>query len=143
MQMTRKRFSLALLACFVLLSSASFGQSKTHRVVFGLTSTDESDWKLTMHNIRSLLKALAPEPVEIEVVAYGPGINFLKADTPELSDIKEFQAQHVHFMACANAMKGAHLTQADLIPGAEVVPAGIAEVVKKQEEGWTYIKAGK
>ncbi len=40
-------------------------------------------------------------------------------------------------------MRAHNLTQADLVPGAEIVPAGIAEVVRKQEAGWTYIKAGR
>ena len=29
-----------------------------------------------------------------------------------------------------------------IIPNVEYVPAGIAEIVEKQEEGWSYIKGG-
>jgi intracellular sulfur oxidation DsrE/DsrF family protein len=29
------------------------------------------------------------------------------------------------------------------LPGVGMVPAGIVEVVTKQEQGWTYIKAGR
>ncbi len=46
----------------------------------------------------------------------------------------------VIFAACANTMKGRHLTTKNLYPFAKVVPSGVAEVVRKQEAGWAYIK---
>lgn len=116
---------------------------KTHRVLFALTSGDKQDWQMTFGNIGNLMKALEPDTVEVEVVAYGPGIDFLKKDNEEAKQIRDLMAKGVHFMACANAMRFHKLTKDDLVEGAEVVPAGIAEVVKKQEAGWTYIKAGR
>jgi intracellular sulfur oxidation DsrE/DsrF family protein len=40
-------------------------------------------------------------------------------------------------------MRAQHVTVADLLEGVGTVPAGIVEVVTKQEQGWTYIKAGR
>ena len=40
-------------------------------------------------------------------------------------------------------MKKQHLEAADLVAAVDVVPAGIVEVVRKQEAGWVYIKAGR
>jgi len=59
------------------------------------------------------------------------------------ADIKALQARHVQFMACENSMRGRHLTVADLLPDVHPVPAGIVEVVTKQEQGWVYIKGGR
>ena len=118
-------------------------QTKAHRVLFALTSPDEADWQLTLNNIRNVMSGVAPEPIDVEIVAYGPGIAFLKRDGPDASDIQKLESPHVRFVACRNAMRKQHLEAADLVPGSEVVPSGIVEVVAKQEQGWTYIKAGR
>lgn len=112
-----------------------------HRILFAVTSPEEADWNLTMGNIRNLLKVM-PD-AEIEVVSYGPGIMMLAKSTPVAAEIQKLQEQHVKFVACENAMRAHKFTLADLVDGATSVPAGIAEVVTKQEQGWTYIKAGR
>ena len=142
--MTR-RAALALFAALsLLLALPASAQTHAHRVLFALTSSDSTDWTITINNIRNLISGVAPETIQVEVVAYGPGISFLKKDSTAAADIKQFQdASHVRFVACGNAMRAHNLTQADLVAGAEVVPAGIVEVVRKQEEGWTYIKGGR
>jgi uncharacterized protein len=53
------------------------------------------------------------------------------------------QKAGVHLVACANSMRVAHLTVTDLVPNTTVVPSGIVEIVRKQEEGWSYIKGGR
>ena len=131
-------FAVALL-CVMPLKA----QTKAHRVLFALTSADEADWQLTLNNVRNLISGVAPETVDIEVVAYGPGIAFLKKDGPDAGDIQKLESSRVRFVACGNAMRKQHLEAADLVPGSEVVPAGIVEVMRKQEQGWTYIKAGR
>ncbi len=142
-----RRHTIAVLLAFgVLLGVAPIkaqAGEKTHRVVFALTSGDEADWQLTLNNVRNLISGLAPATVDIEIVAYGPGIAFLKKDGPDAAEVHKLESPHVHLLACGNAMRKEHLEAADLVPGVEVVPAGIVEVVTKQEQGWTYIKAGR
>jgi intracellular sulfur oxidation DsrE/DsrF family protein len=115
--------------------------AQRHRVLFALTSPEEADWNLTMGNIRNLLKLL-PD-AEVEVVSYGPGIMMVAKTSSVAAEITALQGQHVKFVACQNAMRARKLTVADLIDGVTPVPAGIVEVVTKEEEGWTYIKAGR
>lgn len=64
---------------------------------------------------------MAPEQVDIEVVAYGHGVAFLKEDGPDAGDIQKLESPNVHFIACGNAMKKAHLETPDMIPGAQIV----------------------
>ena len=141
---------LAILCALFCLSPIAHAQqpatpapTKTHHILFAVTSPDEMDWNLTIGNIHNLINGLKPDPWEIEVVAYGPGINLLKADSTVAKDIAVLQSQGVKFMACQNAMRFHHLELKDLIPGANPVPAGIVEVVTKQEQGWIYIKGGR
>lgn len=129
---------MLLLLCDVCSLPA---QQKAHRVVFALTSQDPIDWHLTLGNIANLLKGL-PD-AEIEVVAYGGGINFVKKGSEDEADIKHLEQEHVKFVACHNSMMFNHLTPADLIDGVGVVPSGIVEVVTRQEQGWSYIKGGR
>ncbi len=131
--------ALGTLACVLPIQA----QTKAHRVLFALTSPEEVDWQLTLNNVRNLESGLAPDAVEVEIVAYGPGTAFLKKDAPVAAEIQKLEAAHVHFVACGNAMKKQHLEAADLVAGVDVVPAGIVEVVRKQEGGWVYIKAGR
>ena len=139
-----KRHAAALMFTIAVLSVLPmYSQTRSHRVLFALTSADEADWQLTLNNVRDLTSGVAPETVEIEVVAYGPGIAFLKKDGTNAADIQKLKSPHVHFMACGNAMQKQHLESVDMVPGTEVVAAGIVEVMRKQEQGWTYVKAGR
>lgn len=141
--MKRSLFAVALVLGTLLCVLPLQAQTKAHRVLFALTSPEEADWQLTLNNLRNLESGLSPETVEIELVAYGPGIAFLKKDGPDAADIQKLEAAHVRFVACGNAMKKQHLEATDLVAGVEIVPAGIVEVVRKQEAGWSYIKAGR
>jgi intracellular sulfur oxidation DsrE/DsrF family protein len=149
----RTALSSTVLALGLLSASAAAGAGQAlaqapapataqhHRVLFALTSPEEADWNLTLGNIRNLLKLL-PD-AEVEVVAYGPGIMMVAKTSSVAAEITTLQGQHVKFVACQNAMRARKLTIADLIDGVTPVPAGIVEVVTKEEEGWTYIKAGR
>ena len=44
------------------------------------------------------------------------------------------------FAACSNTLRKNELTSTDLDTGVKVVDSGLAEVIRRQEEGWTYIK---
>jgi intracellular sulfur oxidation DsrE/DsrF family protein len=154
----------ALLFCLLAASNNTFAQTatpataqtappataqtatqtiKTHHVVFTITSGDQADWNLTLGNMRNLLTAFGTDPYEVELVAFGPGIAILQTPSAVIADIQGLQEKHVHFKACENSMRARKLTVADLVPGSEPVPAGIAEVVAKQEQGWIYIKGGR
>jgi len=123
------------------VSAQSTAPVQHHHIIFALTSGEEADWNLTMGNIRNLLKGV-PD-AEVEVVSYGPGIMMIAKASPVAADIHSLQELHVKFMACENSMRGRKLTVADLVDGAIPVPSGIVEVVTKEEQGWTYIKAGR
>ena len=143
--MTR-RYVVALVAMCLWMgagTAAVQAQAKAHKVVFGVTSADEGDWSLTVGNIRNLLAGLKPDGVDVEVVGYGPGLRMIKNGSTVAEEIATLSGQGVKFVACQNAMRASHTEAKDLLPGVGQVPAGIVEVVTKQEQGWTYIKGGK
>jgi hypothetical protein len=88
------------------------------------------------------------EPVEIEIVAYGPGLNMLRDDTSPVKDrIKEMAAASgpakLVFSACNNtkqAMEKREGHAITIIPQAGIVPSGAVRVVQLQEDGYSYLK---
>ncbi len=139
----RNLLLLLLAFTFVLAASGQAAPAKTHRVLFAVTSGDVIDWQMTLGNARNLIAGLKPEPVEVEIVSYSAGIMMIKGDSAVAADIAALQAQGVKFVACQNAMRFHKLELKDLLPGVTPVPAGIVEVVTRQEQGWTYIKGGR
>jgi intracellular sulfur oxidation DsrE/DsrF family protein len=139
----RNLLLLFLAFTFGLAASGQTTPAKTHHVVFAVTSGDVIDWQMTLGNARNLIAGLKPEPVEVEIVSYSAGIMMIKGDSAVAADIAALQAQGVKFVACQNAMRFHKLELKDLLPGVTPVPAGIVEVVTKQEQGWTYIKGGR
>jgi intracellular sulfur oxidation DsrE/DsrF family protein len=139
---SRAVFALLVLGC-ISLSVRALAQTKTHHVLFAVTSPEESDWKLAMGNLNNALNGLGgPDKVEIEVVAFGPGLAILKKDSAVKADIQALE-KHVRFVACENSMRIQHVTLPDLAEGVGSVPSGIVEVITKQEQNWSYIKAGR
>jgi hypothetical protein len=84
---------LAFVPVFSQAQTAPAG--KVHHILFALTSGDEADWHLTMGNIRNLLSGLAPDEVEIEVVAYGPGLTSVikPSEARSLCRLRELHAR--------------------------------------------------
>jgi hypothetical protein len=83
--MKTKSWLAYLVAVCVVLSGGMVARSQTaakeHKVLFAVTSADPADWGMTMGNIRNLREGLKPDTVQVEVVAYGPGIAMLKKDS--------------------------------------------------------------
>ncbi|MEB3205094.1 MAG: DsrE family protein [Candidatus Sericytochromatia bacterium] len=114
-----------------------------HRVVLELTSDATASWEAVLNNIENARKALGPDQTTVELVVHGPGIGLVtRANPMGQARMEGLAAQGVVFAACRNTMNRKKLTDADLQPFVTVVPAGVAEVVMKQEAGWSYLKAG-
>ena len=86
------------------------------------------------------------EALQVEVVAYGPGITMLRQDNSPVKERIEQAKTAVPGLAlsmCNNAKMAAEKQEGHEItplPGVKVVPAGIVRVVELQEQGWTYVK---
>lgn len=73
-------------------------------------------------------------------MVHGPGIAAVKKGARAVDDVKDGLERGVIVSACENTMESKSLTTDDLIEGVSTVPAGIAEVVRKQRLGWSYAK---
>ena len=88
-----------------------------------------------------LREGVGAEGAEIELVAYGPGILMLKSDSSVRQRIAEALKSGVQVNACEHTMHGMRFTPADMLPDIGYVPSGVVEVMKKQQQGWAYIRS--
>ena len=125
-----------------LFTTNTQAQNKTaHKIIFQLVTGDSTSHKVLMKQFGNLL-CVAPD-TKIEVVCHGPGIEMMMQEKSiVISKIKEFKDKGVVFNVCEFSLKERKVDKSKLIAQSTYVPAGIIEIVEKQEQGWSYIKAG-
>jgi uncharacterized protein len=112
----------------------------SHRVVFELTNDDPAAWARLMNNIENGPKALGPTTVEVIVHANGLSLLMSARNAAIRERLQQSVDRGVVFSACENTMKKQNVTKADLSPFARTVDSAVAELVRKQEAGWSYLR---
>ncbi|MBS0312050.1 MAG: DsrE family protein, partial [Proteobacteria bacterium] len=78
--------------------------------------------------------------VDIEIVAYGPGLPILKLDSPVATRVADAIADGVKVVACENTMRKTNLSKDDMLPNLGYVKSGVPEIMHRQQEGYAYIR---
>ena len=145
MAMQRRSFVSAAAATLVALvpvhSSAQTAQSAPNRAIFQVTDNDPARWNMILNNMTNLREGVGSEAVEIELVAYGPGILMLKGDSAVRQRIAEAVKSGVKVNACQNTMNAMKLAPSDMLGEIGHVPSGVVEVMRKQQQGWAYLRS--
>ena len=131
----------ALVASALVLPTAAVAARDplvTPSVVFQVSDSTPAYWNLALNNAKNVQKDL--KGAKIEIVAYGPGIGMLKADSEVANRISEAVDSGIKVVACGNTMKGQKLTKEDMNPKIDYVQAGVVEIMDRQQEGYTYIR---
>jgi len=133
---------LNLVAVFLCTSLNAQNTKVKHKVVIQLNTADTAAWSSTIGNIKNLQK-LWPNNVVVEVVVHGKALDLLVAVKTHLAnEVVEMSKTNVQFLACENSMRKHHIEKSELLTIATTIPSGVAEVILKQETGWSYLKAG-
>ncbi|MEP6874880.1 MAG: hypothetical protein ABI887_10990 [Burkholderiales bacterium] len=135
----RRSFLVALFAALPLMAAAQEAP-KPARVVVQVSEADPARWSLVLNNVKNLQDDLGADKVSIEIVAFGPGIGMLKFDAPTNSRVSEAVKAGVTVNACENTMRNQKLVRADMHPNVSYVPSGVVHLVKRQQEGWAYLR---
>ena len=129
-------------------STARVESKSPHRLAIQVNSNDPAAMNLALNNASNVAQYFqeAGEPVEIEIVAYGPGLHMLRDDTspvkPRLKTISE-NVPSISFKACGNTqqnMQKAEEKDIPLVAQATVVKSGVVRLMELQEQGWSYIR---
>ena len=134
---------IILLAMVVMLSFVANAQNADYRVVFDMTSRDSINQQAVLREL-GLIREGNPD-AKMEVVMYGQGIDLaITGRSGQQATVQKLLADKgISFKICAIAMKRNNIDKSQLIPGIEVVPDGIYEIITKQREGWGYIKVAR
>jgi len=141
---SRRSFVLggaAALLAAALPAAAQATSAPRNRALFQVTDNDPARWSMILNNMTNLREGVGAEGAEIELVAYGPGILMLKSDSSVKQRIAEALNSGVQVNACQHTMHGMTFTPADMLPDIGYVPSGVVEVMRKQQQGWAYIRS--
>ena len=125
---------------FTLPFSALAQQAAKQRVVFQVSDADPAKWNLALNNARNVQAELGKQNVLIEIVAYGPGLDMLKSGSKVEARLAQALDDNVGLLACENTMTNTKTTKADMYGGISYVTAGVTHLMKRQREGWAYIR---
>ena len=135
-----RALAVVLLACAIGLPAQAQQASVRPRVVMQVSDNDPAKWNLALNNAKNIQTDLGAANVDVELVAYGPGIFMLKADSVVGNRVDEALGAGVKVLACENTMKALKLGKVDMLARVGYVPAGVVEIMQKQQQGWAYIR---
>ena len=128
------------------------------KVVYHINYDDPKKQAGALRNIQNHINAVGKDNIEVKVVLHGNGLALLlepdslekltkfkhaNADEKMTARIDGLKEQGVAFNVCANTVRGRKVDmETDLynVSQDDIVPSGVAEVAKLQQEGYVYIK---
>ncbi len=81
----------------------------------------------------------------MKAVVHGSAIEYFMAakdDTDKQITLDTLRLSGVHFIICGNTLDGYHIGRDDLyeVEAEDVVQAGLPEIVRLQQQGFSYVK---
>lgn len=134
--------ALTLVFAAALLAGCAQAPEKPAKlgVVIQVSDNDAAKWNLALNNAKNFQQAVGVDKTDIEIVAFGPGLNMMKLDSEVGGRLEDAKKAGVKVYACGNTMRNMKLTKDDLHPSAEVVPSGVVEIGTKQQAGFSYLR---
>lgn len=114
---------------------------KQYQVIFHLDEEAEEKVQFVLNNIINLLNDLGDETVEVALLANGPAVKAFQTGEERYSkSVLELLEREVRIVLCNNALNLFDLERTSMLAEATIVPSGVGELVRKQAEGWAYIR---
>lgn len=144
----RQALAAALLLCLGIGSGwllhdvgrRHFAAQTTKGVVIQVSEADPAKWEMALINARNVRKAYGDKPIDVEIVAYGPGLKMFHNNSQVAVQLEAARKNGVKLLACGNTMSMTHTTRDELNRAVEVVPAGIVEIMERQQDGYAYVR---
>ena len=147
--MFRRLATIAVLS-LAIATSAFAATVKPRHIAIQIDQNDPQVMNLVLNNATNVLEYYRAknQEVAVDIVAYGPGLHMLRADTSPVRDrIKRLKDMafpgKVQFSACNNTKQGMEKAEGHaipMLPEATLVPSGVVHLMELQEGGWSYIR---
>lgn len=141
-----KNITMAGITSLILIGSViADDMAADHKVVIQVSSSDPLIHKIALNNAVNAQKHYGPGQVDVEIVAYGPGLSILipSKKNKQAKRVANLALGDIVFSACNNTMKKIKKKKGKLpklIEGVKVVPAGVIRIMELQEKGYSYIR---
>ena len=141
-------FLLVMAGFAATLSAVSAAGEKAHKVAIHVDENDPARMNMALNNVTNIQQYYdsVGETVEIELVAYGPGLHMFRADTSPVKDrisVMSLEMDNLTFSACGNthgAMSRKEGKTIELLDEAVMVPSGVVQLISLQEQGYAYVR---
>lgn len=114
------------------------------RVILQLSDAAEQKHNAVLDVASNLIKHYGgPDMVDVEIIAFGPGIELLYADSPRAERIASLAVSGVRFVACMNTVDTIERTtgkRPSLHPEAIPVQTGVAHIVERVGQGFVLVR---
>src|SRR3984885_7003286 len=141
--------AIALMS-MALATSGHAADGKTHHIAIQIDQNDPQVMNMVLNNATNVIEYYRTknEDVDLDIVAYGPGLHMLRADTSPVQDrIKRLKDMvfpgKIQFSACNNTKQGMEKAEGhaiSVLSDAIVVPSGVVHLMELQEQGWSYVR---
>ena len=132
-----------IIAAAAVMGLAGAANAADTKAVYHINDSEVAG--VAMNNANNHLSA--DPSAKITIVTHGKGIDFLldgaadKNGNPYNIKVEELMAKGVDFRVCNNTLVSRKIDAKTVLPGAKIVPSGVAEIGKLQNaEGYVYIK---
>ncbi len=137
-------FVAVLLAPGVYAADPDSKPFAEQRVIMQISSADKQRQGMILSISNNLIKHYgSPDLIDIEVIAFGPGVSFLFAEgNPNETMIQSLMKNNVRFYICENTLQTLEGKQGRIIKvmdGVERVPTGVAFLLEEIEAGYTPV----
>ncbi len=133
--------SFAFIIIFLFVAFFNNYASAQLKAVWELPTGDTATQAGVYRQVNNVLNA-APD-TKIELVFHGDAVYALLVDTGYYKqEILKLHQRGVLLAVCNNSLKKRIIDPKSVIPQAFVVPSAFVEIIRKQQEGWSYIKGG-
>ena len=131
-----------------LSSCATAPEDMVHNIVFQINDNDPKRMNLVLNNASNVdaFYKEAGEEVNIEIVAYGPGLMMYvdgKSPVADRISTMSLEIENLSFAACGNThrkMSEKAGKEIALLDEASVVPSGVVRLIELQENGYAYVR---
>jgi intracellular sulfur oxidation DsrE/DsrF family protein len=113
------------------------------RIVLQISDSDPFKQTLVLNVATNLIKHYGPDKVDVEIVAFGPGLRLMFKDNVNTGRIQGLTSSGVKFSACKNTIVGMtkKLGHApELNSNAVPVSAGVVRIIELENQGIKLIK---
>ena len=141
-----KSRSQSLLSIIILLVVSLYTSNilaAEHKLVIQVSSKDPLTQKIALNVATNVQKHYGIDNVDIEVVAFGPGLSILTKKNPQSKRVTSLSQSDIKFSACSNTIKKITKKKGKapkLSEGVNIVSAGAVRIMELQEQGYTVIK---